>query len=114
MNQTGQQEDRKIWEALDRLPAHDPPQSLWPLVRRRLQARRARRRPLLMAVSTTMAAAGGIVLGILLGSGEGPASGAWQQETWSEVGSLLADGGNLTLDEVYFLETNPTEEVEEP
>ena len=80
------------------------PQPLWPLIRDRLPRRMRRASPrvrLAFALGSIAAALAGLILGAEFGSKYGLSSGA-PTATWSEVGSVLADGNAATLGDVYF------------
>ena len=103
----------EVWEALGVVSAPQPPRAVWPLVEARLSRRPSRFLRISFALGATAAAVGGLMLGVLLGSAHLPAEERWQQETWAEVGSLLADGAEPTLDEIY-LAAGPEEGEEAP
>jgi anti-sigma factor RsiW len=92
----------EVWEALGVVSAPQPPRAVWPLVQARLSRRPSRFLRISFALGATAAAVGGLMLGVLLGSAHWSAEERWQQETWAEVGSLLADGAEPTLDEIYL------------
>jgi len=94
-------EVQSVWRALGEDPSPELPRPLWPLLGQRLGKPRSPRARLVLALSASAAGVAGLLLGVLLGSQLIGAPGAWQQETWSEVGSLLADGEQSTLDQVY-------------
>jgi len=94
-------ETRAVWDALGNDASPELPRPLWPLLRARLEKPISPRARLALTVSASAAAVAGLILGIYLGSQFMGAPSAWQQETWTQVGSLLADGGQGTLDQVY-------------
>ncbi len=93
-------EARSVWSLLleDREPV--PSGRIWPSVRERLYPRRTLTSRLSWAGATALAAAAGLALGILLAPGAASTAEAWEQATWGEVGSLLADGTGL--DQIYL------------
>jgi hypothetical protein len=81
------------------------PCPLWPLVRDRIARRSRRPSPrarLAFGLGAATAAAAGLMVGATLGTNLDRARDADLQATWSEVGSLIADGGAATLDDMYF------------
>ncbi|MCK4304093.1 MAG: hypothetical protein KAY24_07630 [Candidatus Eisenbacteria sp.] len=102
MTRPKDKEMEAVWEALGASAASEPPRPLWPLIHARLGQRPTRRLRALFALSASAAAVTGVLLGILLGSAGQSAQDQWQQETWAEVGSMLADGTTLTLGDVYL------------
>jgi anti-sigma factor RsiW len=105
-------EAQRAWEALGEAEAPVQPPSLWPRLEARLAPRRSPRVRLTFALGASAAALAGLVLGVYLGSQFLGDSNTWQQETWSQVGSLIADGGQGSLDQVYV--TGFEEEEESP
>ena len=95
------EESKALHRVLEADAALDPPQSLWPLVRARLERQDGSGLRLWFALSASGAALAGLLLGVILGSLE-ESRDSWQQETWTEVGSLLAGGAETTLDEAYL------------
>ncbi len=91
-----------VWRALGTLPAAEPPRPLWPMVRGRLKSRISFRFRLLIAATSSAAAAAGLAVGFLMGPSAGSTAVSWQEETWAAVGSLVADGSAITFDDVYF------------
>ena len=94
-------EAQAVWGVLGEAAPPALPASLWPVVEARIERQRSPRARLTWALGASAAAAAGLILGIVLGSQFLGAPGAWEQETWTQVGSLIADGGESTLDEVY-------------
>jgi len=103
----------RVWEALGVVSAPQPPRAVWPLVQAHLSRRPSRFLRISFALGATAAAVGGLILGVLLGSAHLPDEERWQQETWAEVGSLLTDAAEPTLDEIY-LAAGPEEGEEAP
>jgi ferric-dicitrate binding protein FerR (iron transport regulator) len=100
MNRHGTpEEDEAVRRALDadRAPL---PQPLWPLVRERLRRPSPRVR-LAFALGGIAAAIVGLLAGVEFGSPRGLTADT-PQATWTEVGSVLADGSTSTLDNVYL------------
>ncbi len=93
-------EARSVWSLLleDQEPV--PSGRIWPLVHERLHPGRTLAARLSWAGATAFAAAAGLAIGILLAPGGAATTEAWEQATWGEVGSLLADGTGL--DQIYL------------
>ncbi len=104
MNRNGASgENDPVLQALasDRAPLPEP---LWPLIRDRLP-RRVRRASwrvrVAFALGSLAAAVAGLIGGVEFGANLGLTTQT-PQSTWTEVGSVLADGSNSTLDNVYL------------
>ncbi len=74
---------------------------LWPLISERLASRREPIFRLRFSLAAGAAALAGLFAGILLDTSPSP-SPTWQQETWTEVGTLLTEQPNTTLDSIYL------------
>ncbi|MFH1143927.1 MAG: hypothetical protein V1774_05225 [Candidatus Eisenbacteria bacterium] len=90
-----------LWKTLD--VEGDPrlPRDLWPLIEARVH-HAARRGVLLLRLGGAAAAVAGLLLGVFLGSPLTPRGDSWQQETWAELGSLLTEENEATLDNIYL------------
>jgi len=95
------QEVEGVWGAL--AAENDPtlPRPLWPLVRERIAGAVGHAR-LVLRLSGAAAVALGIVVGIVLGSSLVRPQARWQEQTWAEVGTLLADDHDATLGDMYL------------
>ncbi len=95
-------EHEAVWKSLSAELTPSPPPSLWPSIHARLAPAVSRRMRTALAAGGLAASLAGLVVGILLGSVRQVPQVTWQEETWTQVGSLLADESGTTLDDVYL------------
>ena len=93
------EETQAVWNALGAFGAPVLERPLWPSVVARIQ-RTASAHRLALRLAAAGAAVAGVVLGVLLGSPSQPQP-SWQQETWTQVGSLLGEDEG-SLDNIYL------------
>lgn len=95
------------YERLDELLADDtvePTSSVWPAVEARLRERTSPWAKVALSLGSAAAVAAGLFIGFnLVPWQSGPSAAAWEQDTWSEMGSLLADPSSYgNLDTIYW------------
>lgn len=93
-------EARAVWSLLAEDPQPVLQGRLWPHVHGRLHPGRSLTARLSWAGATAFAAAAGLAIGILVAPETVATAETWEQATWGEVGSLLADGSGL--DQIYL------------
>jgi predicted anti-sigma-YlaC factor YlaD len=97
------QEYERLASVLDR-HAIEEADSLWPLLQARLIPRRSPWARLAYPLGSVAAVAVGLLIGFMMAPGQDSAPPAgWQEETWVEMGSLLADPTRFgSLDDLYW------------
>jgi anti-sigma factor RsiW len=95
------EEAKAVLEALRSDRDAEPIHSMWPAVRARVAPSGARRFGFAFGVATSLAAAAGLIIGMVLGSsGDLPQSQATVDSGYSEA-SLMSDNSMAGLDDIY-------------
>jgi len=94
----------EVRQLLAEEPPPEPLRPVWHGVSRRIGNKGARspRRSFAFHATAAAATAAGILFGLLLGPQQSSTETAWQTETWSEMGTLLAGDAGTTLADLFF------------